>query len=93
MNARLEDEGGLVASLQRKIKELQVLGIYLLKIYLGKLNKKALTCKFTKKVKKKLPNIHTQLFLGPVADTNYDIFVFIHYRTVIEETLLFLYLN
>lgn len=52
MNARLEDEGGLVASLQRKIKELQVLGIYLLKIYLGKLNKKELTCKFTKKVKK-----------------------------------------
>lgn len=35
MNARLEDEGGLVASLQRKIKELQVLSIYLLKIYLG----------------------------------------------------------
>lgn len=49
MNARLEDEGGLVASLQRKIKELQVLGIYLLKIYLGIFKNKALNWEFTKK--------------------------------------------
>lgn len=49
MNARLEDEGGLVASLQRKIKELQVLSIYLLKIYLGILKNKALNWEFTKK--------------------------------------------
>lgn len=50
MNARLEDEGGLVASLQRKIKELQVLSIYLLKIYLGIIFKnKALNWEFTKK--------------------------------------------
>lgn len=48
MNARLEDEGGLVASLQRKIKELQVLSIYLLKIYLGIFKNKALNWEFTK---------------------------------------------
>lgn len=49
MNARLEDEGGLVASLQRKIKELQVLSIYLLKIYLCIFKNKALNWEFTKK--------------------------------------------
>lgn len=52
MNARLEDEGGLVASLQRKIKELQVLSIYLLKTYLGILKNKALNWEFTKKTEK-----------------------------------------
>lgn len=73
MNARLEDEGGLVASLQRKIKELQVLSIYLLKIYLGIFKNKALNWEFTKKNRENNKNINTQLTRGSVADTNYDL--------------------
>lgn len=73
MNARLEDEGGLVASLQRKIKELQVLSIYLLKIYLGIFKNKALNWEFTKKNRENNKNINTQLTPGSVADTNYDL--------------------
>lgn len=71
MNVCLEDEGGFVVFLQRKIKEFQVFSIYLLKIYLGIFKNKVLNWEFRKN-RENNKNINIQLIFGLVVDINYD---------------------